>query len=127
MSRSGSPYSLPRDANRVPVLGASSTTDGMTPVALYADPITHKLLTEDTGIINAINNIGGTTKYKTLIDKTTTTNVIYIGKADIGTATSADSWLITKVDKTTSPISITYADAGAFTATWNDRVTETYS
>lgn len=60
---------------------------------------------------------------KTLIDKTTTTDIIYIGSAPIGTATSASSWQITKVDKTTSPISITYAAAGAFTATWNNRAT----
>lgn len=65
---------------------------------------------------------------KTLIDKTTTTDVIYIGKAAIGTAVGAASWLITKVDKTTSPISITYAAAGASTATWNNRATtEVYS
>lgn len=64
-----------------------------------------------------------TTLYKTLIDKTTTTNVIYIGEAAIGTATNAASWLITKVDKTSSPISITYAAAGASTATWNNRAT----
>lgn len=70
---------------------------------------------------------GTTSQQKTLIDKTTTTNIIYIGKAAIGTATSSATWFITKVDKTSSPISITYAAAGDSTATWNDRVTETYS
>lgn len=69
----------------------------------------------------------GSTLYKTLIDKTTTTNVVYVGKAPIGTATSSNAWLITKIDKSSSPISITYADAGAFTAVWNDRVSEVYS
>lgn len=64
---------------------------------------------------------------KVLIDKTTTTNVVYVGKAPIGTATSSGAWQITKVDKSSSPISITYADAGAFTATWDDRVSEVYS
>lgn len=70
---------------------------------------------------------GATTPKKTFIDKTTTTNVIYVGEAEIGTATSSATWFITKVDKTTSPISITYAAAGASTAIWDDRVTETYT
>jgi len=43
MSRSGSSYSTPRDANRVPFLIAASTADGMTPVVLEADPTTHSL------------------------------------------------------------------------------------
>lgn len=71
---------------------------------------------------------GTTYPQKTLIDKTTTTNVIYIGKAAIGTSTASASWLITKVDKSSSPISITYAAAGASTATWDNRATtEVYS
>lgn len=37
--------SLPRDANRVPLTGAASSSDGFTAVALYADPATHALLT----------------------------------------------------------------------------------
>ena len=43
MSRSGSSYSVPRDANRVPFLVAASTADGITPVVLEADPTTHSL------------------------------------------------------------------------------------
>lgn len=61
---------------------------------------------------------------KTLIDKTTTTDVIYIGEAAIGTATSAPTWFITKVDKSSSPISITFAAEGDSTATWDDRATD---
>ena len=65
---------------------------------------------------------------KTLVDKSTTTDVIYIGKAPIGTATSAASWQIKKIDKTvTDNVTITFAAAGAFTATWNNRGSETYS
>lgn len=66
---------------------------------------------------------GTTSPQKTLIDKTTTTNVIYVGKATIGTATSTGAWQITKIDKSGSPVSITYAAAGASTATWNNRAT----
>lgn len=84
--------------------------------------------------ITAVDNGDGTyslksngPKLKTLIDKTTTTDVIYIGKAPIGTATSSASWQISKVNKTGTPISVTYAAAGASTATWDNRTTETYS
>lgn len=41
--------SLPRDANRVTVIGGASSSDGSTPVAIYADPITHRLLVSATG------------------------------------------------------------------------------
>lgn len=60
---------------------------------------------------------------KTLIDKTTTTDVVYIGQADSGTATSASSWTITKVDKS-SGVAITHTGE---TAVWDDRVSESYS
>lgn len=131
MSRSGSPYSAPTDSNRRPVLIAASTTDGITPVALYANPTTHKLLIEDSGIIAALGSIGGTTKYTTLIDDTTTTNVTYIGKAvptgaDIPTNTSV--WQLTKIDETTGVTSIKYANGSlAFNNKWTDRVGATYA
>lgn len=38
-----------RDGNDVPTLIASSNVDGKTPVRLYADPITHRLLVDSTG------------------------------------------------------------------------------
>ena len=48
-NRSGSQYSTPRDANRVPFLVAASTADGITPVVLEADPTTHALVTSSSG------------------------------------------------------------------------------
>ena len=48
-TRSGSSYSVPRDANRVPFLVAASTADGVTPVVLEADPTTHALVTSGGG------------------------------------------------------------------------------
>lgn len=84
------------------------------------------------GIIDAINNITvsvDTTPptHKTKIDKSSTTNVIYIGQAAIGTATSSAAWKLTKIDKTvTDNVTITYANSGLFTAVWDDRVGETY-
>jgi len=40
--------SLPRDNNRITVLGGTSNVDGSTPVAIYADPTTHRLLVDAT-------------------------------------------------------------------------------
>ena len=48
-TRSGSSYSVPRDANRVPFLVAASTADGITPVVLEADPTTHLLQVSSSG------------------------------------------------------------------------------
>jgi len=48
-NRSGSAYSVPRDANRVPFLVAASTADGITPVVLEADPTTHQLQVSSSG------------------------------------------------------------------------------
>ena len=65
-----------------------------------------------------------TTAAKILVDKSTTTNVIYIGKAPIGTTTSTAGWQIKKIDKTvTDNITITYGAAGAFTNKWTERAT----
>jgi hypothetical protein len=38
-----------RDENRVPTLLGVSSVDGVTPVVLYANPTTHRLLVEGTG------------------------------------------------------------------------------
>lgn len=76
---------------------------------------------------SAIGSVSGATTYKVKFD-TSTTGIAYVGKAAIGTSTGAASWKITKVDSTsTSDGTITYAAAGAFTATWTNRASETYS
>jgi len=41
--------SAPRDNNRVPVIIGTSSTDGKTPVTIYADPTTHRLLVDLPG------------------------------------------------------------------------------
>lgn len=64
--------------------------------------------------------------YKLLLDDTSTTNVTYVGKAAIGSATSASVWQIQKIDETTG-MSITWAGTALFTAKWDDRTTETYA
>lgn len=81
-------------------------------------------------IITAIEGIGGATKYVTLIDETTTTDVTYIGKAvPTGSAinTSSSVWQITKIDESSGTV-ITYADGDLlFNNIWDNRASLTYA
>ena len=60
--------------------------------------------------------------HKTILDDTTTTNVTYVGKAAIGSATSSAVWQIQKIDETTGMV-ITWGGTGAFDQVWNNRAT----
>jgi len=72
-NRSGSPYSAPRDANRVPFLLAASTTDGITPVVLEADPTTHLLQVSSSSSV-ALKP----TTYDTMTYTSNTTSDVYV-------------------------------------------------
>lgn len=50
-----------RDQNSVPTLIASSNVDGSTPVRIYADPVTHRLLVDAGGSSAGIISINGDT------------------------------------------------------------------
>ena len=64
--------------------------------------------------------------YTTRIDEASGT-VTYIGTANPGTATSAASWQIKKIDST-NPTSILFADGdSSFNNVWNDRASLSYS
>jgi hypothetical protein len=41
-----------RDGNHVPTLIAASSTDGVTPVVIYGDPITHRLYVDASAVIS---------------------------------------------------------------------------
>lgn len=64
---SSTTVSAPRDANRVPALLGTSNVDGSTPVVIYADPSTHRLLVSSTGggsgnlVVGTSTITGGTT------------------------------------------------------------------
>jgi len=63
----------------------------------------------------------------TLLDDYTTTNVTYVGYATAGTATSAASWKIIKIDETNG-LAITLADGDEeYNNIWDNRVTLSYS
>lgn len=70
---------------------------------------------------------GGAEIYKKLIDGTTTTSVTYIGEAALGTALSASSWRIKKINESASPIVITWGGTGIFDQIWDNRVIISYS
>lgn len=57
--------SASRDNNRVTTLLATSSVDGVTPVAVYADPVTHRLLTSGSGGGGTWGSITGTIQDQT--------------------------------------------------------------
>lgn len=55
-------------------------------------------------------------------------DVMYVGEADPGTATSAALWRVKRVtDDGTEFVTIQWAAAGAFTQIWDDRTSLSYS
>jgi hypothetical protein len=70
------------------------------------------------------SNIDGVRLQK-LIDTTSTANVIYICKAEFGTATSAAEWYIEEIN-TSDPITIKSA-SNAFDQIADDRTSLTYT
>lgn len=64
--------------------------------------------------------------YAVRIDDTTTANVTYIGKADIGSATSSAVWQIAKLDSSSGLIK-TWADSNdSFDNIWDNRAGLTF-
>lgn len=59
------------------------------------------------------------------LDDTSTANNIYIGKAPVGSATSASVWQISKLD-TSSGLTKTWAGSAGFTQIWDNRTSLTY-
>lgn len=73
----------------------------------------------DTGLWEK-QTTGTSSIYKLLLDDTTTANVTYVGKAAIGSATSASVWQIQKIDETSGMV-ITWGGTGAFDQEWDER------
>ncbi len=79
-------------------------------------------LLDTTGTI--VNPGGSASDYTILLDEQAT--YTYIGKALPGTATSAASWKISRLENSSG--SITWADAvSTLTKVWDNRATYTYS
>ncbi len=72
-----------------------------------------------------ISALGGGVRIKKIDESLPYT---YIGEATVGTATSAASWRVKRVDDTSDPDStILYAGTGEFDQVWDDRATLTYN
>lgn len=73
---------------------------------------------------------GSSAVYATRVDTASTPSVTYVGKALPGTATSAASWQIQKIDESGTPETtvITFADGNAdFDNIWDNRTSLSYS
>lgn len=90
----------PRDQNFVTTLLATSSADGVTPVVVYADPITHRLLTDLSGAgsgtvtsvsVATANGFAGTVANATTTPAITLTTTITGILSGNGTAISAAS------------------------------------
>ncbi len=64
--------------------------------------------------------------FKFVIRMATVGDVDYVGEASIGTATSAASWRVKKIDSTTGVI-IQWAGTGVFDQVWDNRASLSYS
>ncbi len=79
ITRSGSTYSLPRDANRVPVIGGVSSADGDTATPVEVNPTTGRTLVDSfvtSGLLPisynyiGFTNADGNGNYQTITFKT---------------------------------------------------------
>ena len=69
-------------------------------------------------------------EYTLLLDDVTTTNMTYVGKAAIGSATSSSVWQIKRIDESGTPTTLVVKWAGgaaAFDQVWDNRASLTYS
>jgi hypothetical protein len=114
----------PRDQNRVTALLGTSVTDGVTPIAIYADDTTHELFVKSASG-SAINT---DSKWNTNhLDDYTTTSVTYIGQE-----TTAGVWKMVKIDETGNFPVFTYASVSnnatltTYALAWAGRVTAVY-
>lgn len=81
-----------RDDNYVPTLIAVSSADGVTPVRVYADPTTHRLLVDNSGQVTSGTIAPNTTPSALgLIYIKTDTAKVYIST---GTSSSSDWTLV---------------------------------
>lgn len=74
---------------------------------------------------SSIGSLSGSSYYESFTDTTTDTNLVYLGKAEAGTATSSAAWQIKRYNKTTGHMSFA-DDITTFTKTWDSRTSYSY-
>lgn len=91
-----------------------------------------RLLDSNNGFVNpasedSLNQLAG--NFAIRIDDVTTTSVSYVGRAPVGSATSAPVWRVMKIDESGSPItmSVTWADGGKYNQIYDNRTSLTYA
>jgi hypothetical protein len=115
---------FPRDKNGVPYFTPTKVGGGGGGGLTSAESIALQSGATET-TLQAVLAASGGGAYETRIDEVSAT-VSYIGKATPGSATSAASWQITKLDETTGLV-LSYADdVTTFTKVWDNRATYTY-
>ena len=97
-----------RDENNVPTLIASSNVDGKTPIRLYADPITHRLLVDlaGTGITVYTEILTDSGDHKNFTSVHNITNIFSIMDAYSGKGIPASNYSVS-----TNTLTLTSADA----------------
>lgn len=107
--------------NRSVIAGRSSTGGG----TYYNVKVNPSGSLETTATISGTVSTESAVYYKRL-DDTTTANMIYIGEATPGTATSAATWRIKRLNLTSGLI-IQWAGTGTFNQVWDNRAALSYN
>ena len=85
-----------RDNNYVTTMIAVSNVDGVTPVVLYADPVTHRLLVSATSAnpLTTLGDViyGGLAGVQTRLAGNTTTTRKFLRQTGTGSASAAPAW-----------------------------------
>ena len=74
---------------------------------------------------SSIGSLSGSSYYEAFNDTTTDTNLVYLGKATPGSATSDAAWQVKRYNKTTGQMSFA-DDVTTFTKIWDNRSTYGY-
>ena len=74
---------------------------------------------------SSIGSLSGSSYYESYTDTTTDVNLVYLGKATPGSATSGAAWQIKRYNKTTGQMSFA-DDITTFTKIWDSRTSYSY-
>jgi len=104
-----------RDGNYVPtMIGVNSLGE------------IRRAVVDDSGQLAVTLTGGSSSAVKTLVDEQSSA-LTYVGKAALGTATSAASWQVSRITVAGTLTTIEYAGTGASDQIWDQRATLTYN